>query len=101
MAKKKAAARKTKAAAPRKKPVQSTKAAAAKKKPAKKPARAAQQRTTAAVQARSAPVQIPAAPPASHQETIRQSAYFKWDAAGRPVCDGVEFWLAAEQDIGN
>ena len=97
MAKKKAAARKTKAAAPKKKPVQSTKAAAAKKKPAKKTARAAQKRTTDTVQATSAPVKIPAA---SRQETIRQSAYFKWESAGWPVSDGVEFWLAAEQEIG-
>ena len=29
-------------------------------------------------------------------EKIREAAYYKWEAAGRPCGDGVEFWLAAE-----
>lgn len=32
-------------------------------------------------------------------ETIRESAYFKWMAAGCPCCDGVEFWLKAEAEL--
>jgi hypothetical protein len=29
-------------------------------------------------------------------EKIREAAYYKWEAAGSPCGDGVEFWLAAE-----
>jgi hypothetical protein len=29
-------------------------------------------------------------------DQIREAAYFKWEAAGRPCGDGVEYWLAAE-----
>ena len=34
----------------------------------------------------------------SSEEKIRCLAYEKWEAAGRPACDGVEFWLQAEQE---
>lgn len=30
---------------------------------------------------------------------IRESAYYKWEAAGCPCGDGVEFWLQAETEI--
>jgi hypothetical protein len=34
----------------------------------------------------------------SGEEKIRCLAYEKWEAAGRPACDGVEYWLQAEQE---
>jgi hypothetical protein len=33
------------------------------------------------------------------EQAIRELAYFKWEAAGRPEGDGVQFWLAAERDL--
>lgn len=30
---------------------------------------------------------------------IREAAYLKWEAAGCPNGDGVEFWLAAEAEL--
>lgn len=32
-------------------------------------------------------------------EEIRLAAYLKWEAAGRPDGDGVEFWSEAEQEL--
>ena len=32
-------------------------------------------------------------------ERIRQRAYEKWEAAGRPEGDGFDFWLAAELEL--
>jgi hypothetical protein len=32
-------------------------------------------------------------------EKIREAAYQKWEAAGSPSGDGVEFWLAAEGEL--
>jgi hypothetical protein len=32
-------------------------------------------------------------------ETIREIAYYKWQAAGCPCGDGVEFWLEAEAEL--
>jgi len=32
-------------------------------------------------------------------EDLRLCAYQKWEAAGKPAGDGVEFWLAAEQEL--
>ncbi len=32
-------------------------------------------------------------------ESIRDAAYFRWEAAGCPCGDGVEFWLEAEAEI--
>lgn len=32
-------------------------------------------------------------------ERIRQKAYEKWEAAGRPEGDGIDFWLAAELEL--
>lgn len=32
-------------------------------------------------------------------ETIRLCAYRKWESAGRPSGDGVEFWLEAEHEL--
>lgn len=30
---------------------------------------------------------------------IRELAYLKWEAAGCPQTDGVEFWLQAEEEL--
>lgn len=32
-------------------------------------------------------------------ETIRENAYHKWEATGRPSGDGVGFWLEAEKEL--
>lgn len=32
-------------------------------------------------------------------EVVRLCAYQKWEAAGKPNGDGVNFWLAAEQEL--
>ena len=32
-------------------------------------------------------------------EDIRVRAYRKWEAAGQPVGDGVQFWLEAEREL--
>ncbi|MCA9087080.1 MAG: DUF2934 domain-containing protein [Planctomycetaceae bacterium] len=37
-------------------------------------------------------------PPASVDD-IRLCAYQKWEDAGRPECDGVDFWLEAESEL--
>jgi hypothetical protein len=39
--------------------------------------------------------------PAGHppDDQIRLLAYRKWEAAGRPPGDGVEFWCAAEREL--
>ena len=31
-------------------------------------------------------------------EKIREAAYYKWEAAGSPCSDGIEFWLQAEAE---
>ena len=33
------------------------------------------------------------------EENIRMCAYRKWEAAGRPAGDGVQFWLEAEREL--
>lgn len=33
------------------------------------------------------------------EEDIRLRAFFKWEAAGSPFCDGVCFWLEAEKEL--
>lgn len=37
----------------------------------------------------------------SVDETIRERAYIKWEAAGCPCCDGAEFWLEAEAEVNS
>jgi hypothetical protein len=32
-------------------------------------------------------------------ENIRQLAYRKWEAAGKPAGDGLGFWLEAEREL--
>ena len=32
-------------------------------------------------------------------DEIRMAAYLKWEAAGRPESDGVQFWSEAEQEL--
>ena len=32
-------------------------------------------------------------------EHVRELAYVKWQQAGCPDCDGIEFWLAAEAEM--
>jgi hypothetical protein len=36
---------------------------------------------------------------AKSQEVVRVHAYQKWEAAGKPNGDGVNFWLEAEQEV--
>jgi Protein of unknown function (DUF2934) len=36
---------------------------------------------------------------AKSQEVIRVWAYKKWEAAGKPKGDGVNFWLEAEREL--
>jgi hypothetical protein len=48
------------------------------------------------------PAPKPAAAPSNGQmdeQTIRLRAYEKWEAAGRPGGDGVQFWLEAEKEL--
>lgn len=33
------------------------------------------------------------------QEAVRVHAYEKWEAAGKPNGDGVNFWLEAEREV--
>jgi hypothetical protein len=33
------------------------------------------------------------------EEAIRHRAYLKWEAAGMPASDGLDFWLEAENEI--
>jgi hypothetical protein len=34
-----------------------------------------------------------------NEQAIRELAYSRWEAAGRPEGDGVRFWLEAEQEL--
>jgi len=34
-------------------------------------------------------------------ETIRICAYQKWESAGKPTGDGIQFWLEAEKELMN
>jgi len=36
---------------------------------------------------------------AKSQASVRVRAYQKWDAAGKPDGDGINFWLEAEQEV--
>lgn len=40
-----------------------------------------------------------AAPATSCEEKVRTLAYEKWEAAGCPAGDGIEFWVAAEREL--
>ncbi len=37
-------------------------------------------------------------PPEPSEEKIRQLAYAKWEAAGKPIGDCLTFWLAAKAE---
>lgn len=37
--------------------------------------------------------------PTDSSEKIREVAYYKWEAAGCPCSDGIEFWLQAEAEL--
>ncbi len=37
--------------------------------------------------------------PIATEDDIRTLAHAKWEAAGCPPGDGLDFWLAAEQDL--
>lgn len=37
--------------------------------------------------------------PAVSADEVRLCAYRKWESAGRPNGDGIEFWLKAEQEL--
>jgi hypothetical protein len=41
---------------------------------------------------------LPTGQPPSVDE-IRLHAYLRWEAAGKPLGDGVKFWLEAEQEL--
>lgn len=36
---------------------------------------------------------------ASQEQAIREIAYSKWEQAGWPAGDGMNFWLEAEQEV--
>jgi anti-anti-sigma factor len=38
-------------------------------------------------------------PIADRQRELRRRAYFKWEAAGKPPGDGMQFWLQAEKEL--
>lgn len=40
-----------------------------------------------------------AASPPRSEEQIRQLAYQKWEAAGKPLGDGLHYWLEAEREL--
>lgn len=66
-------------------------------------AAAAPSRTTEPPTSKSAPIMtsnrmIRGRAPISDQE-IRVCAYRKWESAGRPNGDGVQFWLAAKEEL--
>lgn len=33
------------------------------------------------------------------EDKVRERAYLKWEAAGSPSGDGVQFWLEAEEEV--
>ena len=37
--------------------------------------------------------------PVVFEEAIRHRAYLRWEAAGMPDGEGVDFWLAAEREL--
>jgi hypothetical protein len=37
--------------------------------------------------------------PQASEEAIRLAAYYKWESAGKPAGDGVQFWLEAKKDL--
>lgn len=41
----------------------------------------------------------PCSPPTDRCEKIREAAYSKWEAAGCPGGNGVDFWLQAEAEL--
>jgi hypothetical protein len=44
--------------------------------------------------------QQPSSPPrAFDEEDVRLRAYLKWEAAGRPEGNDLEFWLGAEREL--
>lgn len=38
---------------------------------------------------------------ASREQAIREIAYSKWEQAGGPIGDGLNFWLEAEQELSD
>jgi hypothetical protein len=34
-----------------------------------------------------------------HEKQVRELAYLKWEQAGYPESDGVQFWLEAENEV--
>lgn len=37
----------------------------------------------------------------SEEQQLRELAYYKWEQAGRPAGDGVQFWLQAEAELSD
>jgi hypothetical protein len=61
------------------------------------PAPTAQRVTAPPVAAPATPARAPARPVT--EEQVRLCAYLKWERAGRPASDGVQFWLEAEREL--
>jgi hypothetical protein len=38
-------------------------------------------------------------PACLREEVVRLCAYTKWESAGKPAGDGVQFWLEAEREL--
>lgn len=59
-------------------------------------------KTVALPQKKTKDMGVPQQPPSSPAvccEKTREAAYYKWEAAGCPCGDGVEFWLQAEAEL--
>jgi hypothetical protein len=79
--------------------------AAAKPKPELKPKPKAEKPTKGAPPGPPSPAatnanrSAPSAKTTDRETRIRSLAYQKWEAAGKPISDGHEFWCAAEQEL--
>jgi len=56
-------------------------------------------KTAAATKAAVAPGAKQYKTPLASAEEIRLCAYQKWENAGKPAGDGIQFWLEAEQEL--
>lgn len=59
-----------------------------------------------AIESTSSQARTAYSPPASRSQSkaageddVRRKAYLKWEAAGKPCGDGVNFWLDAEKEL--
>ena len=63
------------------------------------PAHARPPAPTRATQPATAPVETNHPARSVSADDIRLCAYRKWERAGKPAGDGVQFWLEAEQEL--